>query len=185
MSQHERYYTYDSASNVIRENVRRGEVSHQVCSDAEAMEYREYLAGQSGTSSGNLDIQVVPLGYQGYDDQNNFGDLCQVQAVEESRQMDYTYDALNRLTQTDAGMTVKYRYNTNNQVTEVEDAKGNISTNTYDDLGRLISSTNREGNTTSYTYNHLDQVIATTDPKGNTNDLCVQWFWRNHQSKQS
>ena len=176
MSQHERYYTYDSASNVIRENVRRGEVSHQVCSDAEAMEYREYLAGQSGTSSGNLDIQVVPLGYQGYDDQNNFGDLCQVQAVEESRQMNYSYDALNRLTQSTSGMTVKYRYNTNNQVTEVEDAKGNISTNTYDDLGRLISSTNREGNTTSYTYNHLDQVIATTDPKGNTTTYVYNGF---------
>ena len=112
VSEHKRDYTYDVASNITKESFSRSSAMNLMCSEAEAMEYRVTYGESSGqVSGGGSDVYTVPLGYQDYDDQGNYGDFCEVTTYTEARQMDYTYDALNRLTQTDAGMTVKYRYN--------------------------------------------------------------------------
>jgi RHS repeat-associated protein len=53
-------------------------------------------------------------------------------------------------------------------VTWVADADGNVTTNTYDADGNLLTTTDAVGNTTTYTYNSFDEVLTKTTPLGET-----------------
>jgi YD repeat-containing protein len=49
-------------------------------------------------------------------------------------------------------------------VTRVVDPNDNVTTNTYDANGNLLTTTEPLGNTTSYTYNSFDEVLTETTP---------------------
>jgi RHS repeat-associated protein len=53
-------------------------------------------------------------------------------------------------------------------VSSVTDPNGNVSTNTYDSSGNLLTTTDPLGDTTSYSYNSFNEVLTKTSPLGET-----------------
>jgi RHS repeat-associated protein len=51
-------------------------------------------------------------------------------------------------------------------LTRTVDPDGNVTSNSYDDRGNLLTTTDALGNRTSYTYSDLDEVESETDPRG-------------------
>ena len=108
----------------------------------------------------------------------------------------FTYDMLNRqLTVKDpmaSGFTAQYEYDGLGRKTSATDARGNVSTfiyddlgnvttaasgsgataktlsNTYDLLGNVLTSTDGNGKITTYTYNAFGQVKTVAQPGDNT-----------------
>ena len=83
-----------------------------------------------------------------------------------------TYDAVNQLTMTEdiLGVQTKYEYN---QVGQILKTVENLNTTrektteyTYDDAGRLLSSTDAENGTASYEYDGFGNITAMVDPNG-------------------
>jgi RHS repeat-associated protein len=68
---------------------------------------------------------------------------------------------------TSEAATTSYTYDpaTLGQAT-ITDPNGNVTTNTYDDSGNLLSSTDPLDNTTYYTYDSLDDLTSQQTPEG-------------------
>ncbi len=80
------------------------------------------------------------------------------------------YDQLNRLIEKkDAnGKTIeKLEYNHNNAQIKSYDALGNETSYTYDKLNRLLSTTDPEGNVSTQTYDEVGNIKTKTDGEGN------------------
>ena len=84
----------------------------------------------------------------------------------------FTYDALNRLVTAcfnrvvDGGITTcdsttSYQYDLANRRTTITDSQSGVITETFDDLGRLLSETNPQGSV-SYTYDAGGRVATKT-----------------------
>ena len=70
---------------------------------------------------------------------------------------------------TSAAATTNYTYDPASLgISSVTDPNGNVTTNTYDSSGNLLSTTDPLGNTTSYSYNSLNEVVTKTSPFGET-----------------
>lgn len=65
------------------------------------------------------------------------------------------------------GHKTTYAYDAINRLTNETGARGNYTTYTYDNHGNLLSKTNRRGYTTSYEYDELNRKVKETDPIGN------------------
>ncbi|MBB3067337.1 YD repeat-containing protein [Paenibacillus baekrokdamisoli] len=86
----------------------------------------------------------------------------------------YTYDALNRLSEVkDAiGQIIKYPYNASGQITNTTiqsnetDTPKVISTKAYNEMGGLTSKTDPSLSQESYTYNYLGLLQQTKDRNG-------------------
>ncbi|MDQ1713504.1 MAG: hypothetical protein QOE45_2954 [Frankiaceae bacterium] len=74
------------------------------------------------------------------------------------------------LTATDArGKVTRYRYASNGDLREVENAAGAVTKNTYDELGRVttkteVSAAYPAGTVTTYTYDELSRTVIETAP---------------------
>ena len=82
----------------------------------------------------------------------------------------YSYDLLGRVTSmTDELGQVKYKYDKNGNITEVEENKNNTKktiSRKYDKLNRVISYTDYNNNTINYAYDELGNLMAITYPGG-------------------
>ncbi len=67
-----------------------------------------------------------------------------------------------------AGATTQFRYDKARNLISVADANGNLTTNTYDANGRLLSEQLPLGQKTTYTYDIAANSITTTDARGRT-----------------
>ncbi|MBE6899475.1 MAG: RHS repeat-associated core domain-containing protein [Ruminococcaceae bacterium] len=82
----------------------------------------------------------------------------------------YTYDYVGNnigvLTAADSakglGSTSAYEYNHNGQVTKTINANSQFTTNTYNEFGRLVTSTDYAGTPTNYTYDSLGRLTSQT-----------------------
>ena len=92
---------------------------------------------------------------------------------------DYSNLELNAVTQgagTSQAATTSYTYDPATLgVTSVTDPNGNVTTNTYDGNGNLLTSTDPMSNTTSYSYNSFNEVTSKTTPLGVDNQLLLRW----------
>ncbi|MCW3101372.1 MAG: sle, partial [Chthonomonadaceae bacterium] len=81
----------------------------------------------------------------------------------------YTYDASGRqLTKTDAaGITTHYSYDLNSNVVAADDTSGQVLTQSFNALGKLVRRT-ANGRVTSVTYDLAGNVTSSTDAAGNT-----------------
>jgi RHS repeat-associated protein len=84
----------------------------------------------------------------------------------------YNYDILGRVTSTltPNGVTSTFTYDGLDRVVKISQAKGTetaVTTYTYDEVGNLLTVTDKEG-TVTYTYNVNDQIATRTDIYGNT-----------------
>jgi RHS repeat-associated protein len=84
----------------------------------------------------------------------------------------YTYDQLDRLTETENGHkeTVKYEYDIANQQTKITYPNGKAVTRTYDKDGRLEKVTDWLEHTTKFAYDPDSDPSTTTFPTGTTNE---------------
>ena len=72
----------------------------------------------------------------------------------------------------------EYTYDNKGNITQVKDAKGNITTYTYDIYGNVLSVTDPLNHTITSTYNSLGEVLSTTDANGNTSTFEYDEFGR-------
>ena len=90
---------------------------------------------------------------------------------------EFTYDLyghLDTVTSSDAG-TIDYDFNSLGDLTQLEDALGNVTTYIYDDNRRLLSTTFADGSSVSNTYFDNGLLESTTDGRGNT----TEYAWNN------
>ena len=92
----------------------------------------------------------------------------------------YTYDSDGQLASVTSpptpsspnGMTTSYTYDANGDLISTTDPAGNITENSYNLAGELISTTTGYGTssaaTTSYAYDELGNLISETNPLGET-----------------
>jgi RHS repeat-associated protein len=86
----------------------------------------------------------------------------------------FTYDALNRLVETDYpdGSAKKRSFDFRNNVVKATDQAGNVTLNAYDLAGRLTSVTRGYGSstpsTTTYAYDNASRKVSETDALGHT-----------------
>jgi RHS repeat-associated protein len=98
------------------------------------------------------------------------GDVTKM--VDSTGESTYTYDEIDRLTETkDAhGNTVKYEYNLDNQPTEITYPNTKKVTRVYDKDGRLTEVKDWLGNTSKFKYDPDSDLTATIFPSGTENE---------------
>ncbi len=80
-----------------------------------------------------------------------------------------TYDSLDRLISTEdaEGRVTKYEYNRNHQIVKVIDANGVVAdVRTYTDNGKIKTIKDARGNVSTYTYDGFDRKIKLEYPDG-------------------
>jgi RHS repeat-associated protein len=90
------------------------------------------------------------------------------------RKMSYTYDAKGRTTSVtdNAGNITRYEYeDTYSDVTKITDAAGNITTMAYDAKGNLIELRTPNSELTTFTYNTIGKPVSVTDAMNNTSTM--------------
>ena len=125
------------------------------------------------TLNGQLQVSVPATTTYAYN-----GDGQRTAAVSPNGKVTYDgYDHLGRPTYTTAPPVTLYNsttvsptvvtlYDGDNNPVYQQDANGNVTTSSYDPLGRLVAETNPVSGTTVYTYNATEQT-AVQDPMGN------------------
>jgi RHS repeat-associated protein len=90
---------------------------------------------------------------------------AQGQLVQSQQQV---FDELSRLIQTirASGGSESYQYDSNDNLTQVTDAKNQSQSLVYDALNRLVTQTNALADNTQYSYDSDDNLIQVVDPKG-------------------
>jgi YD repeat-containing protein len=112
--------------------------------------------------------------YYGYNANGTLAwDIRMLGTAAESRTA-YVYDATGRVTgkydaygTTEQGLT-QYGYDGRGNLTTIIDANNNVTTRTYDKLGRQLSETNALSGVTSWQYDSLDNVVKKTDVRNNS-----------------
>lgn len=81
----------------------------------------------------------------------------------------YTYDNQGRIIKvTDPEHhSITFRYDDNNNITRITDAKGNAYNYTYDGNGNMLTAIDPTGKIIQYTYNERNRITGITDQKGN------------------
>ncbi len=120
----------------------------------------EYNGNRDRTSVTDASLHTIRYDY-GNDGEHNLYFIDKNSPTDYKRAFSY-YDDHSIHTEKDAyGVTVKtYTYNTAGQVTRTDMPLGIYTTNTYDTLGRMTSSTDGRGMTTHYYYE------TTSEPRG-------------------
>lgn len=135
--------------------------------DGNTIAQYDYTLGNAGER-----IQVVELGRTvdyTYDALYRLTGETITKADNSVTEITYTYDSVsNRLTKTENGNTTYYTYNALNQL-----VKENNTVYEYDEAGNLISKTEDETSTT-YTFNASNKLIRATTQKGN--DVAVEEY---------
>ncbi len=114
-----------------------------------------------GQSAYEWDNKLTPLNIETYTYYNKYGQKT-YEGTTGGTETAYTYDHLGRvLTEVSPTVHNTYTYDALGRVISVKNKQNNTATNEYDDLGRLIRTTDFLGAETLYTYDALDRVIIT------------------------
>jgi RHS repeat-associated protein len=151
------YLSYDTAHNVLtRRDPRSGSAS-----DSTYLTSYVYDAGNNVTSETGPPVAGFPSGASR---------TWAYSAGTESAIGGGTVPAGLLLTATDArGKLTRYRYASNGDLREVENAAGMVMRSTYDELGRVttrtdVSAAYPAGTVTTFTYDELSRAVIETGP---------------------
>ncbi|CAL2093145.1 conserved protein of unknown function [Tenacibaculum sp. 190524A02b] len=113
----------------------------------------------SHTSTNGLDIEY---------DYDRRGNVTKIDIENGKSIKRYRYDSDNNVTEyTDPeGSVTKFKYDSDENLIEIEDAYGNTIDFKYDRYGQLTSVTNQEGITIAYTYENDGAVSSINAPEG-------------------
>lgn len=75
-------------------------------------------------------------------------------------------------------LATNYQYDAFGRVTQVTDAKGNVTKTTYDRAGRVLTEVDGLNLTTSYSYDGFGHVLTTTDANGKQTTYAYSLFDR-------
>ncbi|MDO4299815.1 MAG: RHS repeat-associated core domain-containing protein [Clostridia bacterium] len=102
-----------------------------------------------------------------------------------TRNIDYTYDALNRVTESKINnVSASYEYDKAGNITKQTTANGAQSvTYSYDWLNRPVKYTDALGKSETYTYNNYGDMIKKTDRNGITTNYTYDALHRLTQEK--
>jgi RHS repeat-associated protein len=100
------------------------------------------------------------------------GDGDRTEMTDGTGESTYTYDKLDRLTETKDGHgdTTGYEYNLGDQQTKITYPNGKAVIRTYDNDGRLKSVTDWLEHTTKFAYNPDSELASTTFPSGTSDE---------------
>ncbi|MBX3114550.1 MAG: RHS repeat protein [Fimbriimonadaceae bacterium] len=143
-----RYFTYDSASNILTETDRRGKVWTFT-----------YNSSENLTSFTNPLSQTYTYTY---------GSASVTLTKPNSKTVVYNYSSgLVASVVDEASYSDAYVYDSNKNVTQYTDRRGKVWTATYDSSGNTLTLTNPLSKTWTYTYNSFNKVLTATDPNSN------------------
>jgi YD repeat-containing protein len=86
----------------------------------------------------------------------------------------FTYDLTGRVIEeyiahgTPEQAVIRYEYDGLGNLVKVTDPNGNVTTRTYDTLGRMISETDAENGVVRFEYNAFSEVVRATDARNNS-----------------
>lgn len=112
-----------------------------------------------------------------------YDDVHLIQTVYDERgnYVESTYDGLGRLTQTQtfangtAYSTAASNYYWNDKLKTYTDATGNVTTYTYDFLGRMLTLTHPDQTFKQWVYNDAANQVTAYDEKGHPTDYFYDW----------
>jgi len=108
--------------------------------------------------------QVNIVNASRYDALGNVIKVVEAEGLVESRTVNYTYDLLGRLTETElVGVEL---FNPSKPDVRTTFLVSTFSQIEYDAIGNVLSETDANGNKTQYFYNDLNQRVATLDAEG-------------------
>jgi RHS repeat-associated protein len=122
----------------------------------------------SSSSTPLLPTEINTNGLKIEYDFDNKGNVEEIDIEEGKSIKKYKYDSDNNITEyTDPeGNVTKFSYDSDENLIEIEDALGNSIIYTYDNYGQLLSVTNQEGITIQYTYENDGAVATIIAPEG-------------------
>lgn len=112
-----------------------------------------------------------------YDAKGNMLQYTEARGKPEARTSQYSYDAYGQQTQIiikgggspdDKAITWQFTFDDNGNISQITDARGNITKTIFNTQGQLLSTTNALGNTWRIDYDAAGQISSSTDPLGNT-----------------
>ncbi len=148
-------YTYDANGNVLIEEK----------SDGTYTISKSYTYDSYNNKTSETDYNGNTTTFE-YDARNNLTKITD--ALGNTEEM--TYDSLSRLIskKDKKGNITRYRYTGNNpKPSEIEDAKHNITSFTYDGMRRQTSETDALGNVSSIEYDNTGRKLKEKDKRGN------------------
>ncbi|MEL4106285.1 kelch repeat-containing protein [Oscillospiraceae bacterium WX1] len=165
-------YSYDDMGRVL--------LVTQIYYDDETSSWKQFVSkAYTYDENGNVTYSQDALGYANgygttteYDAANRVikttDPACQAANIDHTAL--YSYDALGRvLSKTDANNHVtSYTYNDDGKVLTSSVNGALTQTNTYDLQGNILTSTDGNGNVTTYAYNNLNQIRSMTLPGDGT-----------------
>jgi len=161
-------YSYDTEGNKTSEAIREGDINGQI-------------KKQSNFAYDSFDklnkIILNPLDPPGNEVSVRFENISNGPPLKEkdantadgSWSKEYIYDSLLRLKQVKnlpSNIITGYQYDKHDNLTQVTDGNGNITTYTYDDIGRLIEISSSDTGLTRYSYDPANNLISKTDGNG-------------------
>ncbi len=189
-------YAYDSEDRLVSQTDARGNISTFTYDDLGRRTTRVFADGtvevRAYDIAGDLTQSTDPNGNQttlGYDAK---GQLLSRTFADGSQEL-YTYNVTGQLlTGTNAWGVVRYSYDLDDRLLQIDnpdgslvayayDAQGNrtsvttqtsllklprTTTSTYDVLNRLASVTDPDGNVTTYTYDEIGNLVSIDNPNG-------------------
>jgi RHS repeat-associated protein len=176
---HLAHLDYDVAGNVITRKDWLGRTTHATYDEAghklSETSARGGLTTNVYSLDGNLTGTTDANGYSRQRRYDPHGNLTVEYDVPSIRgQTNYTYDALNHLTQVwhvndgPGGTTVNYTRDFRGKPLTMTDENGHTTTYTYDLAANLIKMTFADGTFTTRTYDALNRLATLTDERGNT-----------------
>jgi RHS repeat-associated protein len=152
-------YTYDADGNLTKTDFPNGTVETRTYDSLDRLTFLE-----DSNSAGVIASYTYIIGPTGLHDAD----------VENTgRRVDYTYDALNRLTEekiTDpnsGNRTIDYTYDAVGNRLTMADSVAGITTYSYDAMDRLTTET-LAGQVTQYTYDKNGNTVSCVSPTGTT-----------------
>lgn len=175
-------YTYDGSGNLVGATDPMGRAWSFSYDSGHLMltmtDPRGGVTTNTYDGSGRVVTQVDPLGrtttwsYSGNPANSAGGTTTMTDPAGNVTTYNYSNLELTSVTHavgTAASATTSYTYDPATLgITSVTDPNGNVTTNTYDSGGNLLSTTNPLGNATSYSYNSFDEILSKTSPLGET-----------------
>ena len=192
------YDEYDLNGLCTKKTLPNGQIIKIVYNKEGMITQTTLLAGENGEddisvfykydASGRVTEYTNEEGFTIYTEYDENGNIVKLTDAE-GNVITNQYDEVNALVLTTNAIDVDTQYtydSVGNLVKMIENlntTREEQTTNTFDNLGRVSTSTDAEAGVSSYTYDRLGNIIAVTDPNGGVNSYSYDSMGRITESE--